>query len=184
MNALRFRGHNREKRTSLQSIVSNKMKNVLWRWLCGTSAKYFRQLHFHIEDPHYVILHEYAEQTLFADLSLRTSLRLKGGEMCGGLSLQVRRRKNRRGLRASHRTRLVSRRPYCSMAFIFDAQEMQVQISVLHLFCATVASFEFLVERNHPHCCSTNLHGGLFAFPWSSKTTFPARLHTMPLCWS
>ena len=137
MNALHFGGDSGERGTSLQSIVTGKMKNVLRRWLCGMSAKELRQAHFHKDDPNYVILHKYAEQKHRDMQRLKTAI--KGKE-------EAQRFESIKSNQVGFQEDLTV--PWSSLLKDWRYRD---ELASLHLVCAAVAGFELLVEKKYPH---------------------------------
>ncbi|PXF41198.1 hypothetical protein BWQ96_09092 [Gracilariopsis chorda] len=56
MNALHYREDSGQRGTSLENVVTGKMKAILWLWITGPRAQPLQQLHLHIDDPVQVLV--------------------------------------------------------------------------------------------------------------------------------
>lgn len=160
MNALHYRGDSGARGTSLQCIITEKMKHILRRWIGGPRSKGLRHLHFHIDDPTYVIPHKRVEQ------KRRDSHRHKGLTEydMDGLS----RDDNVTGIGFQDELNV----PWSSL---LQNRNYKDELAWLHLFCSALAAFELLQECRHKPGCTVQLHGGSFALPTSFENSVPSR---------
>lgn len=129
MNALHYRGDTGQRGTSLEDIVVGKMKSVLRPWITGRRAVRLQQLHLHIDDPNFVIVHKRAEQNR-RDRSRST----KEGDVD-----DVERANMRSSVGIGFQDDLNV--PWSSL--LID-RAYKDELASLHLFCAAVAAFELL----------------------------------------
>lgn len=146
MNAIHYRGDTGGRGTSLQGVVTGKMKTVLRAWIAGPRARWLRQLHLHVDDPSLVLLQKNAEQ------ARRDSKRAGSDVVMEGVH------------GASHSFGIGFQEdlnvPWSSL---LTDRGYKDELASLHLICGAMAALELLSETGQD--CRVFLHGGSFIAP-------------------